>query len=251
MNFCNGLLNAVFGTVFLAVGAMGAELVVVESSSDRYAVSQVISDQDIVELEDDTKITLISEDGLIVTLAGPFQGSLADTEGKDGPDALVALGRLLAETEVEARDIGGVRVGDVVYGDPADGEIEDNRPDPWALHTRISGPHCLPKDVAAAYFWRDSPGFGDRLHLSRVTTTESVVVEWKGGEDRVVWPDDFERTPGEVYLVRTESELRSAAFLIHEVPAAIVDSNLASVAWLAAYGCVQQARLVFDSLQET
>jgi hypothetical protein len=249
MNRFKALLNVAFGITFTAAGAIAAELVVVESSSDQYTLSQVLSDDVVVELEAGTQITLISEDGLIVTLSGPFEGSLAETEGQDGPDALDALGRLLTETEVEARDIGGVRFGDEVYGDPAGGQIEDRRSDPWVLHTRLSGPHCLPKDADAAYFWRDGPGSGDRLHLSRVTTSESVVVDWGGGEDRVAWPDHFERTPGAVYLVRTDGELRSAAFLIHEVPAAVVDSDIASVAWLAAQGCISQARLVLAGLQ--
>lgn len=52
-----------------------------------------------------------------------------------------------------------------------------------------------------------------------------------------------------MYLLRTGDELRSTNLLVREVPAAVADHSAEMVAFLAANGCISQARMEFDRLR--
>jgi len=241
-----------FGVLLLAPGynMAAAELVIVESSSPGYAVSQILSDTETVVLEKGTSIVLISEDGLVIEIEGPFEAQLSRGDGETSSDALAALGRLLTDAEIQARDIGGVRTGDAGFGSfDASADVVDGRDSPWLLHAGMSGAQCLPRNAERVEYWREPNSNRERLVIERVSTGQSVELGWEAGAARTAWPRQLDLVADELYLVRPGDGVRSSAIVVHEVPEAITDNDVASVAWLAARGCVGQARLVLAALR--
>lgn len=234
----------------LAVSVSATELVVIESTSPDYEPGTTITDADTIVLAEGTSIVLISEDGIVIKLPGPFDGPLTPMNEEGGYDALRALGVLVGQAEIDARSIGGVRFGGGEYDDiDPSRDAEDSRENPWLVHTGIGGNQCLPQSRGQATYWREDATRAERLNVRNLASDESAAVAWGAGEHKLAWPGDIEMSLDEIYVLRKGDELRSVALVIRSVPDAVVDSEYATVAWLAARGCTSQARLALASLQ--
>ena len=53
-----------------------------------------------------------------------------------------------------------------------------------------------------------------------------------------------------MYLLRFDDQLRSTNLLVREVPAGVGERGIAMVAFLAAKGCLTQARLELERLRK-
>jgi len=223
--------------------------VVIESTSADYPVGEILDADTNIVLGEDVEIMLIAEDGMIISLAGPYTGP-ADNEGTPGVrGALDALGRLVGYAETEAGDIGGVR-GAATGEEFLAQEVDDHRTSPWLLHTAITGPQCVRAGVEEPRYWREQNDADDRLEIKRVTSGETVIVAWKAGDNTAPWPGTLPLLADEMYLLRFGDQLRSTNLLVREVPATVSDGGIATVAFLAAKGCLSQARKELERIQE-
>ena len=235
--------------ICLSSTALTAEVVVIESTSADYPVGEILDADMNIVLGEDVEIILIAENGMIISLAGPYAGP-ADNEGTPGVrDAFDALGRLVGYAETEASDIGGVR-GDATGEDFLAHEVDDHRTSPWLLHTAITGPQCIRAGVEDPRYWREQHDVDQRLEVERVTSGKSVIVAWQTGDNTVAWPSTLPLLVDEMYLLRFGDQLRSTNLLVREVPAKVGDGGIAMVAFLAAKGCLSQARKELERLHE-
>lgn len=228
--------------------ALAAELVVIESTSPDYSAGEILDAEINIVLDQDAEIMLIAEDGTIVLLSGPYVGPPTGDETENVSGALDALGRLVGHAEADAGDIGGVR-GDAIGENFLAQEVDDHRTSPWLLHTAITGPQCVRADVEELGYWREQSDFDERLEVKRVTSGETRSIVWKSGDNTVPWPDTLPLLADEMYLLRLGDQLRSTNLLVREVPAAVRDNGVATVAFLAAKGCLSQARMEFERLR--
>jgi hypothetical protein len=233
----------------LASAALAAELVVIESTSPDYIIGDILDAETNIVLAEGTEVLLIAEDGLIISLAGPYVGPPGGDETPGVSGALDALGQLVGFAETEAGDIGGVR-GDASGEDFLAQEVDDNRTSPWLLHTGITGPQCVRADVEEPGYWREQNDADEPLEVKRVTSGETVTVVWQAGDNTVAWPDALPLLPDEMYLMRRGDQLRSTNLLLREVPAAVGNGGVAMVAFLAAEGCLSQARKELERLRD-
>ncbi len=234
--------------VWLPSAALAAELVVIESTSPDYVVGEILDANINIVLGEDAEMMLIAEDSTIISLAGPHVGppSRDDTPGVSG--AFDALRQLVGYAEVEAGDIAAVR-GVATGEDFLVQEVDDHRTSPWLLHTAITGAQCVRADVEEVRYWREQSDSDERLEVKRVTSGETVSIFWKAGDNTVARPDTLPLLADEMYLLRLGDQLRSTNLLVREVPAAVGDDSVAMVAFLAAKGCISQARMELDRLQ--
>lgn len=232
----------------LASTSLAAELVVIESTSPDYSVGDILDAETNIVLGEDMQIMLIAEDGMIISLAGPYVGPPGSDETPDATGAFDALGQLVGFAETEAGDIGGVR-GDTTGDDYLSQEVDDHRTSPWLLHTVVTGPQCIREDAQEIGYWREQSDADELLEVKLVTSGETVTIEWQAGDNTVAWPDTLPRRVDEMYLLRLGDRLRSTNLLLREVPAAVADDGVAMVAFLAAKGCISQARMELDRLR--
>ena len=235
--------------IWLASTALAAELVVIESTSPDHKIGDILDAGTDIVLGADTEIMLIAEDGLVISLAGPYVGPPGGDETPDGAGALDALGRLVGYADTESGDIGGVR-GDAQSGDFLAREIDDHRTSAWLLHTAITGPQCIMTGDEEPQYWREQSNADEQLEVKRVTSGEMVTIAWQAGDNTVAWPDALPLVTGEMYLLRRGDQLRSTNLLLRAVPAAVGDGGIAMVAFLAAEGCLAQARMELKRLRE-
>ena len=235
--------------ICLASTALAAELVVIESTSPDHKIGDILDAETDVELGEDTEIMLIAEDGLVITLAGPYVGLPGRDQASGDSDALDALGRLVGYAETEASDIGGVRGGNR-SDDFLVQEVADHRTSPWLLHTAITGPQCVRADDKEPEYWREPNDDAARLEVKRVTSGEIVTVTWQAGDNTIPWPATLPLMAEEMYLLRFDDQLRSTNLLVREVPAGVGERGIGMVAFLAARGCLTQARLELERLRK-
>ena len=240
---------AVLLAICLPSTTLAVELVVIESTSPDYSVGEILEADVNIVLDENAEIVLIAEDGLVISLAGPHAGPPGRDETRGVPGTLDALGQLVGYAETEAGDIGGVR-GDATGEDFLAQDIDDHRTSPWLLHSAITGPQCVRAGVAAPEYWREQNDAEERLEVKRVTSGETVSIVWQAGDNSVAWPDTLPLLANEMYLLRRGDQLRSTNLLLREVPAAVGDGGVALVAFLAAKGCLSQARKEFEQLRD-
>jgi hypothetical protein len=66
---------------------------------------------------------------------------------------------------------------------------------------------------------------------------------WNAGEHDTAWPGGVGLADGTIYLLRADGAVRSVPMRLHVLPPGLGTPGLAAVAWLAARGCTDQARL--------
>ena len=236
--------------VFLmSSAAFCTELVVLESTATNYEPGQTIADDDTIEVAEGTEIVLLSEDGIVIAIRGPFSGPLVPLESEDDYDILRTLGVLVGQSEVDNRSIGGVRgTGEDDSIDPARA-VADSRGSPWSIHTGMGGVQCLPESNDGAVFWREPADREERLHIRHLASGDAGTIGWEAGRTRVALPDDVSFDFDSVYVLRKDSERRSVALVVRSIPDAVADNGYSTVAWLAARGCTRQARLALSGLE--
>lgn len=124
----------------------------------------------------------------------------------------------------------------------------DTRPDPWLIHAELTSEQCVLAGRPVR-LWREGTQ-GVRSTVLDVASGESAELEWSEG-NLADWP--LREAPGDnrIYLVRPADGLRSAAIKTHTLAAGLEDKGLTTVAWLAARGCIAQARLLMRTLPES
>lgn len=227
---------------------VAADLVVLESSSPNYESGEILEDTAQIVLAENGEITLIAEDGTIISLAGPFTGNPSLDQIQNASGVLEALGRLVGTADVSAADIGGVR-GDQEDEDFLVQEVDDTRTSTWMLHTEITGAQCVIADAAEVIYWRENTGSTEQLWVKQLATANKVSIEWQAGDRTVTWPSELPFVADGLYLLRLGDDLRSTTLQVREIPAGVNQDGAAIVAFLAAKGCISQARMEFDRLR--
>ena len=240
--------SILLGLVLLApIAGLGAEHVVLESNSPAYTPGQTLDAATPIVLMARQFIIVATDDGRLIRVEGPHAGPAA------GPvpeaDAVrEAIGQLFGRPAAELGGLGGVRGSaedDAGAGTPSG----DSRDDPWSIHAGQTGDQCF---VAGRplQVWRD----GDAPESAELTELASDAVgriDWRSDRRLAAWPQDLAPIDEGIYLIRPDGTIRSVAIRLHALEPAILDQGLATVAWLAAKGCMPQARLLLRRVSDT
>jgi hypothetical protein len=226
-------------TVVAIVASLGAaeaaEVVVLESTSPRYAAGQTVEAAQPVMLADGETLTIATEDGRLARIVGPYNGPPIGSEA-DESVARRALAQLLATDRPEVGGIGGVR------GDAPSESLTDTRPDTWFVHAERSGDQCALQGKNVQ-LWRENAGAAAAMEIRVSLDDTAAQARWNAGAHDTAWPDSVALTDGTIYLLRGEGAVRSVPMRLHLLPPGLGTPGLAAVAWLAARGCTEQARL--------
>ena len=110
-----------------------------------------------------------------------------------------------------------------------------------------SGERCVPANGAVS-FWRDDASQDSTLLVKRIATGEEAELSWASGKHSVLWPASLQQANGETFSVRHESDIRSKNVTLIKMPAGI-DSEVQTIAWLAAQGCGCQAQKIYEDIR--
>jgi len=217
--------------------ATAAELAVVESTSPRYAAGQLLDATVSITLVAGESVTVVTEDARVIEIEGPHDGPASGPP--PDPSALRrALAQLIVEPPPAVGGVGGVR------GEGQEDKAADTRPDPWLVHAQRSGDQCVLRGSSVGV-WRENPA-GDAavVEVGVSLAASNARIRWDAGQQRATLPADLALIDDTIYLLRPTDSLRSVPIRLHLLEPALAGGGQATAAWLAAKGCIDQARVL-------
>jgi hypothetical protein len=215
-----------------ASAALAAELVVVEV---RGGVSlkqgDTVNDTAPIKLEDGQMVTLVAEDGSILTLRGPYDQS--PTGGKGGVDVASALGAL---TTGKAQNVAGV---------VRSANTDVHLPAPWLVDVSHPGVACV-RQGEQPVLWRQSDAGGGVLTMMPSDRSWRAQTEWPTGSPTLQTPNTFPVKDGRTYLV--DFGAKPVAVTLTQIPPKVTNPKM-QAAWMLEKGCVAQAEALLKTVR--
>lgn len=215
---------------------IAAEMVVIESTSQRYAAGDRLDAGASLALAAGESLTVVTEDARSIKIEGPHSGP-ASGPPADTSAVRRALAQLLKEEQPAVGGVGGVR------GEAQEEQPADTRPDPWLLHAQRSGDQCVIRGSSVGV-WRENPGEAAVVEIGVSLAESTARIRWEAGQQRATLPAETTLIDVTVYLLRPTDSLRSVPIRLHLLDPALANGGLATAAWLAARGCIDQARVL-------
>ena len=215
-----------------ATAAVAAELVVVEV---RGGVSlkqgDTVDDAQPIKLQDGQMVTLVAEDGSILTLRGPYDQ--APTGGKGGVDVASALGAL---TTGKAQNVAGV---------VRSANTEIRLPDPWLVDVSHPGVACL-RAGEQPVLWRQSDAGNGTLTMMPADRSWRAQAPWPVGSPTLQTPNTFPIKDGRTYLADFGG--KPIAVTLTQIPPKVTSPRM-QAAWMLEKGCVAQAEALLRTVR--
>ncbi len=208
-------------------------------AGDALAPGTELTASDTISVPQGAVVTLIAEDGQIIRLEGPYEGTIdrsakpATTGGAKDWSPIMAL---IAEGNDETSVLGAARGLDTASGVPG-------QPGVWQLSVDSSGPRCT--RAGHVELWRRKAGRAVKVSV-RSEDDRRRGLDWRAGAHHLTLPDDFRVGEGRL-LVSVGGDLRELT--LHIAPQSLADAAPGKVlSWLIDRGCRRQALALIDAL---
>jgi hypothetical protein len=214
-----------------ATAAAAAELVVVEARNIDLRQGSSIDDSKPLTLKEGQQVTLIADDGTILTLRGPYDRAPNGGGGGVGvADALEAL-----TTRNSVRNVAGVVRDQTI-----------TLPSPWLVDVSHPGTACI-RPGERPVFWRDGKmGGGDKITVMPADRSWLASTEWPRGSSTMAAPGNFPVRDGRTYLVDFGD--KPVAVTLSEVSPSAANPKM-QAAWMIQKGCVAQAEALLRTVR--
>lgn len=229
-----GRLPALAAALILgtASAAAAAELVVVEV---RGGVSlkqgDTVDDAKPIQLQDGQMLTLVADDGSILTLRGPYNDPPGG--GKGGVDVASALGAL---STGKAQNVAGV---------VRSANTEVHLPAPWLIDISHPGVACI-RSGDQPVLWRQSDGASGTLTLMPSDRSWRAQAPWPASSPTMLAPSSFPVKEGRTYLADFGG--KPIAVTLTQIPPKVTNPKM-QAAWMLEKGCVAQAEALLKTVR--
>jgi hypothetical protein len=214
-----------------ATAATAAELVVVEARNVELKQGETVDGSKPLTLKEGQAVTLIADDGTILTLRGPYDRA----PGSGGVNVSEALEALTTKNAV--RNVAGV---------VRTGEGAVRLPSPWLVDVSHPGTACV-RPGEKPVLWRDrGAGGGDKITVMPADRSWLASTEWPRGSATMLAPSNFPIRDGRTYLVDFGD--KAVAVTLSEISPAAGNPRM-QAAWMVEKGCVAQAEALLRTIR--
>ncbi len=219
----------ILGTV---TAATAADLVVVEARGiTSLKQGDTVSDAQPIKLEDGQMVTLVAEDGSILTLRGPYDQTPGG--GSGGVDVASALGAL---TTGKAQNVAGV---------VRSANTEVRLPAPWLVDVSHPGVACV-RQGEQPVLWRQSGAGNGTLTMMPADRSWRAQTQWPAGSPTLEVPSSFPVKDGRTYLADFGD--KPVAVTLTQIPPKVTNPKM-QAAWMLEKGCVAQAEALLRTVR--
>ena len=223
--------------MFLLLGwistASSGPLIVIQSDVDTLEPGDVIDGAATLELPVNTKVTLVTPEGVVMALKGPYKGRPDESQTQD--EKLLEILRKILKPE------GGTSLGLAVFR-----SVPGKKRTPWAATVTRSGTYCVRTDEQTTVR-RSKSGQKTTIALELVSTGKKVSRSWPAGESTLVWPAELPLVDGENYFAHLEHAIGETEITLRLIPTTLA-TDAHRAAWMGENGCLRQAQQVLRGL---
>lgn len=241
------MIRTILMSVLIAMtpaAAIAENLVVIAATGvdDTLQPGVIVKSSTRLDLSSGVSLTLLSQNGSVLKLDGPFAGSATVAGAKVETDKVNAWATTLSKISlvVSKRVARSNVVGSSRGAVAPDGDAHDNI---WLLTVDSSGHRCLPK--GGTDLWRKDANKKVELDL-RSQSAQEKGMTWRAGQNLLRLPQKFVED-GTLVVMKIDTQPRR--FTIHVLPNEIgADRWGAVLHWMIANQCTRQAGLLIDLL---
>lgn len=228
--------------MLVSIPAFAAELIVFSATGVNLTPGQTIHDTQPLKLESGQKVTLVSANGTILQLAGPYNQapSIQKDDTKEGLSAALQSMANLNQSSTSALGVTRDTTAAVQSAQKM-GWV----PDPWLIDITRNGNQCTPEGQPIV-FWRPD---ADRSAVVYVTSKDQSWrghTEWVAGSNKMAPPDLMPLGDGQSYHIDLEG-LKTKVTL-HFIPKTVTNKAV-QAAWMNEKGCTTQTLAMLRTLQ--
>jgi hypothetical protein len=232
-------MKAMFPRVCLAMIALAmmprpvvakVDMVVMEARGIKLEAGQVIDGDAPLTLTDGQQVTLMTEDGTLVKLHGPFAKPPAPAQSAATANVKLALQLLV--TQEAGRERAGVIRGGTAQLVP---------PDPSLVDVSVSGQRCLQAD-APITLWRPNSATNQPLQMVPSDRSWRAQADWAAGLDRLSLPSNVPLRRRSNYVVKVGA--KEVTLTLIAIPASLTNDAMRARFMMEA-GCDGQAKALF------
>lgn len=224
-------LLPVLGLIAVALPAAAKiDMVVMEARGVKLQQGQVIDGSVNLTLTDGQQVSLMTQDGKVVKLRGPFDKPPAPAEAAAGANVQLALQLLV--TQQSSRERAGV-----IRGGP--GMVVP--PEPWVVDVSDPGLRCLEADSTIT-LWRSDASTTQPVEVAPNDRSWKADADWQAGSDRLTLPHNVplrRRTP---YVVRLGG--KEVNITLVSLPTTLTNDAMRA-SFMMENGCDAQAKALF------
>lgn len=215
----------------LNTAAIAAELVVISSNSPSYTPGSILDGSSETILAKGETLTLVTQQGKILKLQGPYQGKPHPVTGDSKNSLLESLSKIVTESE-EAAALAVFRRANKKRG-------------PWSIRVNKNGTYCL-VDQTSTTLWRPKPLSSSNLEITHVADDISVNVNWEEGQETLSWPANLQLEDNVLYKLSIQDQIPTE-ILVRVLPS---DMKLDAyrIIWMSEAGCTKQTRALLESM---
>ena len=206
------------------------DMVVMEARGVKLQQGQVIDGSANLTLTDGQQVSLMTQDGKVVKLRGPFDKPPAPAEASATANVQLALQLLV--TQQSSRERAGV-----IRGGP--GLVVP--PEPWVVDVSDPGLRCLEADSTIT-LWRSDASTTQSVEVAPNDRSWKANVDWQAGSDRLTLPHNVplrRRTP---YVVRLGG--KEVNITLVSLPTTLANDAMRA-SFMMENGCDAQAKALF------
>jgi len=234
-------LAAIFALA-LVTSAQAGQIVVIKSDAPEIVPGTIFDDDKSISVEAGNSVTLITETGKIIAIAGPFEGKAetsSEASNSNGKNIIAALSTIAKGAGSSDQALGATRAG----------PLELQPPTPWHITVEQTGEQCF--RGGAPEFWREESWMERFLTIKSDNAT--VEVSWPVNQETLLWPQDVKLVDGATYSIGFASEDTTNKVVLYRAPEERESSSpediLDDIVWMATVGCVEQAKRLLTTLE--
>jgi hypothetical protein len=231
-----------------------ASFVIISSTADGMKKGDRIATGQSIAVPSGTRVVLMDASGKVMTVRGPFSGTLGTSEPQaptpratgafrsvsDAAGLIERLGDALRDQAEAPRRIGAFRgVGAAGLG------LGAAPADPWTIDVTAAGHWCVAADRAVTLSRGAGTGF-ESITIETKPSGARMDVPWPRTQATVQWPASVPLKNGATYDLRLGATTTSIA--LHMLDQKGLTSGQVAL-WMAEQGCQRQASAMIDSLE--
>ncbi|HEV8016192.1 MAG TPA: hypothetical protein VGP48_11700 [Stellaceae bacterium] len=220
-----GAASVLTGVLCAGVAAAN-QLVVVEARGGDLKPGQVVDDTKPLVLAAGQRVSLIAENGSMLTLEGPYN-ALPTSAAATAPGLAATLQTLVVQNQSRTNEVGVVRGANAGVAPP----------DPWLLDVSRPGSLCIRAGLRPV-LWRATAVKTENVTITPTDRSWSMSATWAQGDDRLELPPPFPLVARSTYVV--DIDRARTAVTINVLPET-VSADPMRAAWMIEKGCRDQA----------